>query len=408
MQFNKTKLIDPLEEKNKVFMEASKEATDTYLQENQNNPMAFMDVLKGSIAPLQETQIPFAPQEREPASIEQELPVDQIAQMEALNQSSPITPSNGAPVGNSNYDRILKELRAIRGGADSDIQAARKADSNNQLMDSLSKSANTIGDAFANRAGYTKIKSDPISFKSNLSEQAEGDRKRKLEDLMSEYKMISDKDTKDQDRAYKNKMLEAMKAKAAAKPIQLTKGQEALDREFAKEADKYTSSGKVNAMSSISKLEEIASDLEKEGDGLTSAGGGRTSILPDGLRSQKSVKWRDNAITSANATLKELFGAQLSDPERQSAAKEFYNDALSNKENAQILKRKVQDLKSGLANKDAKVKEFFDKGTLSQFSPNLNTSSFPDIETKILNFMKKNNISDKAKAMQILKDNGKL
>lgn len=362
---NRNKSIHPDD-----YNELAQEETN---DQDNSNSMEFMNTLKNSMLPPQEIEIPFAPptQEEETPILEDiNQPLqDEVSQLQSSPLNNMIPPS--PPKGVSNYDRILQELRAIRGGADSDIQNARKADSQNELMDSLSKSANTMGDAFANRAGYTKIKSEPLSLKSNLSERAEGDRKRKLEDLMNEYKMINDKDTKDADRKYKNEMLDVAKSKVKDKAPSLTKGQESLDREFAKEADKYTSSGRVNALSSIKKLEEVAAELEKEGDGVFASGAGRTSILPDSLRSKNSVKWRDNTITSANATLKELFGSQLSDAERESAANDFYNDNLSNAENAKIIKRKLNDLRKGIENKDAKIAEFFKQGTLSNFNPNL-------------------------------------
>jgi hypothetical protein len=358
-----------LNKQNDEFEQANQEeVTIPFAPVNPEEKM--MNVLQNSMSPSQ-AQTPFTIEqepERDIASVQ-----DEVSQLQS-SAELPIIPSiapSSSPKGTSNYDRILQELRAIRSGADSDIQTARKADSQNELMDSLSKSANTIGDAFANKAGFTKIKSDPISLKSNLSERAETDRKRKLEDLMSEYKMINDKDTKDEDRKYKNDMLAVARAKINNKAPSLTKGQESLDREFAKEADKYTSSGRVNALSSIKKLEEVVADLEKEGDGVFASGAGRTSVLHDSLRSKDSVKWRDNTITSANATLKELFGSQLSDAERESAANDFYNDNLSNAENAKIIKRKLSDLRAGMQNKDAKVAEFFKQGTLSNFNPSL-------------------------------------
>ena len=304
---------------------------------------------------------------------------DDISEKMAAPQLSNVDHSvtdNKPPVPEDRYSKILAELRAMREGSNEGISAARRADSTNELMSNLNKSFSTIGDALVNRAGITKIKSDPLAIKSNLAEQAEADRKRKLESLMSEYKMISDKEAKDADRKYKQDMLDLQKDKLKGKSSdKLTVGQEALDREFAKEADKYTSSGRVNALSSINKLKEIASDLEKEGDGLFSVGGGRSSILPDVARSGKSVKWRDNAVTSANATLKELFGAQLSDSERESAAKEFYNDMLPNSENAAILRRKIADLEAGLRNKDRKVETFLKEGTLKNYRPTTNSES---------------------------------
>ena len=229
MIFNNKKIVkNPMDERNDAFMQASKEAADQYLAENQDNPMAFMDVLKGSITPPQETQIPFTSEiQPQVESIEtEEVPQGQVEDLVNQVQQAPNRQPSSVPTAPDNYSRILAELRAMREGSDEGISAARRADSTNELIGNLNKSFSTIGDALANRAGITKIKSDPLAIKSNLAEQAEADRKRKLESLMSEYKMISDKEAKDADRKYKQDMLDLQKDKL------LAKGAEKTDKEM--------------------------------------------------------------------------------------------------------------------------------------------------------------------------------
>ncbi len=97
-------------------MDASNQATDEYLEQNQSNPMAFMDVLKGSILPAQEPQIPFAPQDRSPASMEEVLPenYNELAQEEAQSQLPPNSPmSDGA---GDKYAKILEQIKAMTHG----------------------------------------------------------------------------------------------------------------------------------------------------------------------------------------------------------------------------------------------------------------------------------------------------
>lgn len=220
MIFNNKKIVkNPVDERNEAFMQASNEATDQYLAENQDNPMAFMDVLKGSITPPQETQIPFAP-ETQPQIESIETEEDSQEQVEDLVnqvQQAPNRQLSSVPTTPDNYSRILAELRAMREGSDANIQAARDADRQNELFNNLNKSANQIGNALANKAGFTKVKNEPISLLSDEASKAEIDRKRKLEDLMNEYKMISDKDAKDTDKKYKQDMLELQKDKLLTK-----------------------------------------------------------------------------------------------------------------------------------------------------------------------------------------------
>lgn len=147
-----------------------------------------------------------------------------------------------------------------------------------------------------------------------------------------------------------------------------TKGQEEVDQEFAKEYTKFTTSGAVNAKNSMNKIELLVREMKKD-QGVGEAGGGRTAtMLPDVLRSRDAIRRRDSARNLANATLKELFGGQLSDAERESAAREYYNDALDNKENAKILEGKLKELRSVYDNK-LKQSKYFEqnKGTLRGF-----------------------------------------
>ena len=193
-------------------------------------------------------------------------------------------------------------------------------------------------------------------------------------------------------------------------------GQKQVDKDYAKAFNTFTQKGAVNAGISIGKLEELASELEKEKDGIFSAGAGRSSVLPDVMRNKQSIKWRDNARNFANTTLKELFGGQLSDAEREAAAKEYYNDALSNADNAQIIKSKVSQLKENLRIEKAKAKYYEKNKTLGGFeSETLQDNYEPmkqapttDTESKIQSFMKKNNITDKNEAIKILKAHGKI
>jgi hypothetical protein len=147
-----------------------------------------------------------------------------------------------------------------------------------------------------------------------------------------------------------------------------TEGQKAVDKKYATDYNEFTAKGQVNVKNSIEKLEALASEMEKD-QGIGESGGGRIgSILPDVMRSRDAVRRRDAARNEANRTLKALFPGALSDAEREAAAKEFYNDALDNKENAKILRTKVEDLKSGLTQELAKAKYYEKNGTLKGFA----------------------------------------
>ncbi len=146
-----------------------------------------------------------------------------------------------------------------------------------------------------------------------------------------------------------------------------TEAQEVVDKEFAKDYAEFAGKGAVNTKNSLNKMKLLVNEIKKD-TGFGEAGGGRSAaILPDTLRSRDAIRRRDQARNLANSTLKELFGGQLSDAEREAAAREYYNDALDNKENAKILDSKIQELQGQYENKLAQAKYYEKNGTLRGF-----------------------------------------
>lgn len=173
-------------------------------------------------------------------------------------------------------------------------------------------------------------------------------------------------------------------ASAAAKDADRdARGTTALDKQYAEHYNSFTQGGLVAAQKSLEVLEHTLAEVEaEEKKGIMQAGGGSFfAALPDALRAEKSIRMRDTAVTSANATLKGLFGAQLSNDERKSASNEFYNDKLGNAENAQILKTKIAEMKDAMAQQIAKANYYAKNGqSLAGYDPNLRMPAQHDKE----------------------------
>lgn len=208
---------------------------------------------------------------------------------------------------------------------------------------------------------------DP-NFVNSIRAQAMGPAK-EWEELQikrqeQQRKMESDK----AENALKYAQANKLKAEAGAGgKIPLSDAEKAVDKKYAENYNDFTRSGATNVAKSIKDLETIASELEKEGDGIFAAGGGRMASAPDALRSRTSIRWRDNAVNAANQTLKSLFPGQISDAEREAAAREFYNDKLPNSENAKILRAKIQQMKDNLQNEVEKAKYYQGNRTLKGY-----------------------------------------
>lgn len=175
----------------------------------------------------------------------------------------------------------------------------------------------------------------------------------------------------DADQVYKQQSLdfkkqqEAKKTKTAFGKV-LTEGQKAVDKDYAKEYNKFTASGMNNAANTIDKLSTLQKEIAAD-TGFGEAGGTRFPI-PDMLRSRKAIERRDDARNFANKTLKELFGGQLSDAEREAAAREYWNDSLDNESNAKRLDGKIKELRDNLEIQTRKAKYYEKHGTLQDFS----------------------------------------
>lgn len=288
---------------------------------------------------------------------------------------------SGAPKPSNYQDTILAQLKAARDANASGIEAARQKDRLTDLNNTIMKAGSTIGEGIANQSGQTKIKLDPTQTTPNEVAFADKANKDKINALMEQYGIMKNKDdtnyardTHAKDFAatlnLKQEMLDLKRAALFNENKQKNnEGQKKLDQEFAKDYNEYTSKGRTNALNNISKLEGIRDQLLKEGTGPFAAGGGRSTVLPDSVRDTDSIQWRDDARNAANSTLKELFGARISDQERVAASKEYYNDRLPNDRNAAILDRKINELKGTLSDKDSKAEYFKNKATLAGYQP---------------------------------------
>lgn len=148
----------------------------------------------------------------------------------------------------------------------------------------------------------------------------------------------------------------------------LTEGQKKVDQDYAKHYNEFSGGGASNAKNTISQLKELQNDLIKEDKEWFGAGGGRfSSMLPDALRDRESIKFKTEIPGKANLVLKKLFGGQLSDAERESEAKTYYNDQLGTKENAELLQKKIESLEQQFESEMAKARYYEQNGTLEGF-----------------------------------------
>lgn len=163
----------------------------------------------------------------------------------------------------------------------------------------------------------------------------------------------SDRDYGLKEREVKAKELEARNKKAEGVGRQ-SEGQKALDKDFAKDYNDWTSGGSKIALSEIKKLSDVAKSL-KSGDITT---GGLTGIMPDRLTSDKVLKARADVQSTVMNSLKAILGAQFTEKEGDRIIKNTWNEADTTANNMARVERLVQDLSSQAIEKSKKAKYF--------------------------------------------------
>lgn len=140
-------------------------------------------------------------------------------------------------------------------------------------------------------------------------------------------------------------------------------GQDALDKDFAKDYNDWTSGGAKLAQSEIKKLKGVIGNL-KAGKVTT---GGLTGTFPDQLTSDKVLSARSDVQSTVMNSLRALLGPQFTEKEGERIIKNTWNEADSTKNNIARLDRLVNDLTNQALDKDQKSKFYEDKGTLSGY-----------------------------------------
>lgn len=149
---------------------------------------------------------------------------------------------------------------------------------------------------------------------------------------------------------------EARNLGAGGGPGGKAEGVKALDRDFAKDYNEWTSGGSKIAQTEIQKLRGIANDLNA-GKVTT---GGLTGAFPDRLTSNSVLKARADVQSTVMNSLRAILGAQFTEKEGERIIKNTWNEADSTENNLARINRLVGDLEAKAQAKSAKA-GFFEK-----------------------------------------------
>lgn len=158
----------------------------------------------------------------------------------------------------------------------------------------------------------------------------------------------------------------------------LTAGQEALDREFAKDLASFKTGGDSDMAKQIAQLRGAADALKTRTD-LTGPVRGR---LPDAIRAAtnpEAIAVRERVEEVVQRSLRTILGAQFTEKEGDRLIARAFNPALGEKENLSRVNRLITQLEQGFKAKADAAAYFEKNGTLSGWQGRLpKISDFDD------------------------------
>lgn len=155
----------------------------------------------------------------------------------------------------------------------------------------------------------------------------------------------------------------------------LTKGDEAVDRDFAKEyVDWKAKGGFADVKKQLDQLNDVASQLEQ----TDMASGPFVGSQPKFLRSitnPKSVEMQEAVEEVVQRNLRLILGAQFTEKEGTRLIERAYNPMLSEKENAKRIRRLIDQISEAAKAKQEAADYYAQNGTLKGFKGDVYTSA---------------------------------
>ena len=140
-------------------------------------------------------------------------------------------------------------------------------------------------------------------------------------------------------------------------------GVKALDKDFAKDYNDWTSTGKSSLNKNLSYLEEARQAL-KDDPSLT---GGGTGILGDRLTADRVLAQRQKVNSAIQGSLKATLGGSFTQAEGERVLKNAYNEAASPETNMASLDATIRDLRAQALAKESKSRYFEKNNSLNGY-----------------------------------------
>lgn len=313
----------------------------------------------------------------EPAPVSVEEPEQAMAASEPQAQPEPEL---------SREEKLIKELRRIQDEKSSEAKTAQEEANKRALWANAIQTLGTIGQAQIQRdAGVQTGMSAP---KMIQAEDARGrvmsERDMMLKQMMDEYKMLqgaAPKQLSELDRAkIESERARAEKFRADAKKAETekkepkTEGEKVLDREFAKEYNKWETGGKVDFVENKKIFDEAIRDLKK-GKVETGSLSGLGARLP-GVRTE-TRELETRVRKAINGMLRATLGAQFTEKEGERIFEQTFDPFASAENNIKNMQTELSKIEGRAKFLEDQGKYFRKEKTLSGYEPKENLVQQP-------------------------------
>lgn len=162
----------------------------------------------------------------------------------------------------------------------------------------------------------------------------------------------------------KNQELALKKTEANTKLGGGNEGRKAVDKDYAKDYNDWTSAGRATVEKNLERLRNAKAALAEDSS-LTGSIRGNTPDVIRNFTNEKAIQTRDDVRAAAQGALKATLGAQFTEKEGERIMNQSYNEKLSPEANIEKIDAAIKELETNRENNDRKAVHFQKYGTLN-------------------------------------------
>lgn len=151
----------------------------------------------------------------------------------------------------------------------------------------------------------------------------------------------------------------------AAPKAKPTEGQNKTDTLFAADYNNWNGPGRATAEKNLQRLESARETLKKHEKDAFGTSGRVTGRLPDALRSEESIRLRQDVQSAAMGSLRATLGSQFTEKEGQRVMNMSYDERLSPTENIRKIDSAIAEIKQAADLNNEKSNYYEKHGTLT-------------------------------------------